>query len=405
MLVPEARASVTRAGTVCLVLGSVIYMVTDGAAVAMGVVAGVLLWLNFLVAGISVYRPTRTDLWYLALMVALALPAVLRGGRPQEFLLPVGSLGAWVGLRNVFRDEDTTRSMLRGLQAAAVLAAAAMIVRLLGGTELHRLGAFGGSQNQTAILLFVGAFVSGRDFIEERRQGSLVALIALLGALVLTTGRSSWLALLLGTGVYITRADLSAREYRRAVVAGTIGISLLALLTLAELSFAAPAEQGPLAAVYERVTYYTQKGFSGRNVLWSSALEMARGSPVVGYGWDFAEMFRRSLPEDEVVGGGGLLSPHNTWLNLFLRAGVLGCVVFLGLLLHVWRELSDQDGGLADVVLSLVAGMLFISFFESLSLGGFVLRNMIFTLLIAGAVAVATDRHGTNSASKTSALS
>ena len=146
-----------------------------------------------------------------------------------------------------------------------------------------------------------------------------------LGGLLIfaTTSRSAWLAVAAMAVTYLLWRPLtkSALGYHLFILAvfTAIGIVVVAYANLPD------SPQAPqLNAV---VMDYTGKNLlSGRDRFWSDLITLIRQRPFFGYG-------AGALPEDYLDIG---FSAHNSYLQVSLQGGLVGLILFLGLLWSIW---------------------------------------------------------------------
>ena len=69
--------------------------------------------------------------------------------------------------------------------------------------------------------------------------------------------------------------------------------------------------------------------FSGRNEIWIEALNIAKKSPLLGYGLDYSQQFD--------------ISVHNSYLNILLQTGILGIFAFLLLINNILNTIIKKN--------------------------------------------------------------
>lgn len=68
-----------------------------------------------------------------------------------------------------------------------------------------------------------------------------------------------------------------------------------------------------------------------RLLYWENGMEMIKDNPIIGVGYfNFAPYFERYYPEDVILGRAEL--PHNIFIQVGTDAGILGLIVFIGLI-------------------------------------------------------------------------
>ncbi|MCL4247452.1 MAG: O-antigen ligase family protein [Anaerolineae bacterium] len=237
-------------------------------------------------------RPTRTDL--LRLVDALVLAGVA-----------VALIGLWLFLRGeaVITAEEGAR----------------------------RLASVYGSPNNVGLWLgrclpFALAFALA-PLDRRRRVAAIIALVIMLVAVGLTQSAG---ALFVGVPVGLATVLLFVFGRRAALpLAGLAGMAGLALPLLARLPR------------FERLLDPTEGTNFIRLRVWESALTAIQDHPLTGLGLDqFLYYYRGRYIMPDAWLEPDLSHPHNVVLDFWLRLGILGVVVFAGLVLACWRALT-----------------------------------------------------------------
>lgn len=190
--------------------------------------------------------------------------------------------------------------------------------------------------------LSIGSVAWFLYFEEHRRRWwALLLSLVLAGAMVTTENRASFLAL----GVAALWLGIGGR-WRFLQVLGASAVAGLVAIVLWSQFTGRRLEETPLRGLYEqavsltdfegRRTYSTSRsGPKGDNnrfrvVWWRTVIsDTVRTNPYIGmgFGYDLAEQFLREYYPD---GGDDFSarSPHNVWVTLFARMGILGVVAF-----------------------------------------------------------------------------
>jgi len=151
-----------------------------------------------------------------------------------------------------------------------------------------------------------------------------VAALGYVGFLVVNQTRGVWLALIL-TFVVMVVALRSRRGY--ALIA--LGVTAIAVV----------------AVVCPDVL--TQRGASARPTLWAGGLNLMLGNGVLGYGFNEYGIF---VPELNRT----FKHPHNLFLNIGAREGVIGLALYLMLWVSVaWRAWRNRTAPLGQAVLAI----------------------------------------------------
>ncbi len=119
------------------------------------------------------------------------------------------------------------------------------------------------------------------------------------------------------------------------------------------------------AFVYE----YTNKVLlSGRNEIWSEALDIIKQSPIWGYGLDYSNYF--SWPV------------HNSYLNILLQTGVIGLISVIALI-NTFLNLRIKNGKNISYLIAIITmSNLIICSFEVMLLQGQIILQIIVWILI-----------------------
>jgi O-antigen ligase len=80
--------------------------------------------------------------------------------------------------------------------------------------------------------------------------------------------------------------------------------------------------------------YMNMRILSGRDDIWPAVIEVIGQEPVFGHGAAFDELFERK----NALGGHDELSPHNLYLSLLLRSGLVGLIGFVAAIACFWRQ-------------------------------------------------------------------
>lgn len=217
-----------------------------------------------------------------------------------------------------------------------------------------------------AIAISLGAYLlSGATLL--RRVAVLLAMAVQAGALVWSGSRGAMLALVLG--LLAASVAPAGRRVRRFV----LGFSVLTAIVLPLVV--------PLSSVTDNVLFTrSDKGVdfsSGRLVIWSTLLHRWREQPLLGTG------FRTVEELNEQTG----YTAHNIYLSFLVELGVVGLVVFLGVVLLVLTA-GTRRGDRAALLLAPPVTVLAVELTEA-SIHGFgnatALTSWVALLAFAGA--------------------
>ena len=117
--------------------------------------------------------------------------------------------------------------------------------------------------------------------------------------------------------------------------------------------------------VYE----YTNKVLlSGRNGLWSEALDVIKQNPVCGYGLDYSDYFFKPV--------------HNSYLNILLQTGMLGLISVI-VLINTFLNLRIKNGkSISSAIAIITMSNLIMCSFEVMLLQGQIILQIIVWALI-----------------------
>jgi O-antigen ligase len=261
----------------------------------------------------------------------------------------------------------------------AVLTSAVVLSGLTGtaagadGTAIRFGGAFGNPNNLAAVTLpaiALAAFmlIASRRVVERWLLAGCGVLLVL--TCFLTQSRGG----LIGLGVMCVAAVFYAGPARARSLA-----LVLVILAAGSIYFATFASSG----ARQRVTSVSAANTTGRADLWNVAFQMTLNHPVQGVGFGNFTVVAPSYLERTVNIGRsdlflrpGATQVHNTYLNILAELGVVGLLLFMGLLAGVFgialratRALADAGDAegelLARGLLIGAAGMLTAYFFFS----------------------------------------
>ncbi len=189
---------------------------------------------------------------------------------------------------------------------------------------------------------------------------------------------SGFFALLLTTLIVLTRRT-SYSKATRFLVAG-LGLSLVACYVIwDDLGIVAHFRS------YEQPQYLDSETLTGRLPVWSSAIELALSSPILGHGYmsTYAiglEGYYWTAP-----------SAHNAMIQTFFDLGLIGLTFVLGIYLHAWCKLiqqlldhfaSHERWSLSVELLAALTVLTLSSFTEDILGGVFEARTMVLMLVI-----------------------
>jgi putative inorganic carbon (HCO3(-)) transporter len=179
-----------------------------------------------------------------------------------------------------------------------------------------------------------------------RRALAVLAVAALSAAILAALSRSA----IVGLAVAAAWATVTGRlplRWAAAVVGGTLAIALG--------WYVLQPESVETAVLAKR--HVAQSNIEQRQIAWRTALEEARGSPLLGVGpGNFEVRFDEFSPP--AATGQGALATHNAYLSVLAELGVPGLSLFLAYLVLAWSRLRrrHRDDPDADALQSALAG-------------------------------------------------
>lgn len=216
-------------------------------------------------------------------------------------------------------------------------------VRQISTTMDDRARAFGtvndpnyfGQLLLVLVPLAIWATLNGRTW--RGKSFGVAALLLLLAAIGLTFSRGAYLGAVIVLGVYAMYLRLDARY-------------LLILPLIGALLYVAPPEFRARFGTLDEVLpgnnagAYADGSIQGRSVKAEIALIMLADHPILGVGrGNYRLHYRDYINEIEGAGSNTERDAHSLYLEVAAEQGVVGFVVFVGLLLTVWRRLRAAE--------------------------------------------------------------
>ena len=199
---------------------------------------------------------------------------------------------------------------------------------LITAEGVWRVRGFYGSPNNLALYLgkvlpLAVALVAWGRGRQRRLLYGLAALLLAL-AIFLTYSRGAWIV-----GIPVSLLFLTALRGRRTLV---VAVGILALVGVAVLLLVGTGRLTSLLDTAEGTTFF-------RLQLWRSSWAMIRDHPFLGVGLDnFLYHYRTYYVLPTAWEEFNLSHPHNLVLDLWLRLGVPGLVIFLWVLVSFFRR-------------------------------------------------------------------
>ncbi len=210
---------------------------------------------------------------------------------------------------------------------------------------VYRMGGLGHA-NSTGRLASLGiAMVLALGFARMARWNRLVPLIGFLAiTLYATNSRTAILA----------TAALAVVCVRYVPLKWSIAAGFLMLVAAGGFLLVASSGSEELASALSRSGQSEElSSLTGRTEIWAWVLDRIEERPIVGQGYGcarFAMAVFNDLVEQDMAG----YHAHNTLLNLALTTGVVGAVLFLGMIFNLALDFVRQPSIVPDMILVLV---------------------------------------------------
>lgn len=231
-------------------------------------------------------------------------------------------------------------------------------------------------------LILVWYLIRERDWALRPAWGAL--LVFHLGLLVLVQTRASMVA-------FVTASGVMALTLRRRLLTFLLACILGVALPLGILGDGRMWDR--YGSIFRWETYATEQARM-RGEAWRTTLRLIESRPLLGYGYGWKGFRTQVLalgPEDPAVPG-GVIHPHNIFLEIAFESGMLGLVAFLGLWLNVvvlaLRNIRQRAEPFISDVNTLALGVFLAAFLVGLTDIGFWYERLgTFTWLFIGIVA------------------
>lgn len=244
-------------------------------------------------------------------------------------------------LRTSVHDTKTLRRLVDALLLSVALVAIIGLVLYLRGDAIitaeqgvRRLASVYGSPNNVGLIIgrtmpFALAFAL---FAHGRMQRILYTLLTLLllGTVTLTQSIG---ALLLGVPVGI--GAVVVLRWGKRTLLPLLGLGVVALLAVFLLAQVSPR--------FANLLDWTTGTNFIRLRVWESSLAMVQDHPLLGLGLDqFLYAYRGEYIRPDAIIDPDLSHPHNILLDFWLRLGIAGVILLIGLQFRFWRVIITQ---------------------------------------------------------------
>lgn len=215
--------------------------------------------------------------------------------------------------------------------------------------------------------------------LERRRALRWCTTIATLGLLGLSQSVTSWTVATVAVALswWLGWFATTARRTRAAVVVPSVVLGGLGLAVLTR--------------VYPTIVdaYGKDLTFTGRTVIWASALEAIERRPITGYGIGGVWFRPHDDPARAILAEVGftVFHTHNGYLELLLLLGVVGLTLWLWLvsttLVAAWRAL-ELDHRVAAWAMTVTITVIVVSAAEVLVFGAWLALLIVARLIVDG---------------------
>lgn len=167
--------------------------------------------------------------------------------------------------------------------------------------------------------------------IQRKRNLYILLGFVVLFSLLQYASRSAMLAVIFGVGAYLASLKFIKNRFRYYLIISIATVYLSYMIVDIMIEFL--ANYGVFFADVESRIFYT--GYNGRDKLFEQAFQRFEGNEFFGLGFDGSK-FEGSADH--------ILSTHNGFLEILLRLGVGGAVIFgVTLLVMLWNISKVKD--------------------------------------------------------------
>lgn len=305
------------------------------------------LWLAHRIKTGAMYQISSVSkaLIFYAATITLSAPASL-----TPVLSMTGALKLWsvvalfMVLEQLYRDDRSSVWVILGASALGLFipVVTALVQVLATGTVdpitgLVRIDGPFVHPNPFATYLVIAALIATAIFLGSTGQRRIAAAVVLAGCapvIVLTYARAGWGALFLGL-------FLIARKLDRRVFTG-LGIAcVLVIATNPSILLRLSDLTGPEDPT---ITYENPNSLEWRVGYWVEVTPLVKTNPITGMGLDTVEQVTDVQ-----------LPPHNSFVQAFVEAGVLGLAGIIAAVVSLWRLILwglRRKAGRADTALA-----------------------------------------------------
>lgn len=223
------------------------------------------------------------------------------------------------------------------------------------------------------IMILMGFFSKEKSFFKRLVLFGFIGL--LIGSVLLTYSRSSWVAIAIGTFVII----YYTKNYRILVymmVAFLIAIAVSETVRQLAFSF--------LERFINIFAGSSEDSSKYRILLGVTAIYMILDSYLMGVGFQgFSTVFKTYHPPETTL---GIYQPHNQFYSVFAELGIIGFILFIGILYVIWKTstqtINDMPKGSSKRIISVSLFATFIAYLVFYNfLGGMYYNSILFIVI------------------------
>ena len=235
-------------------------------------------------------------------------------------------------------------------------------VHVHGVDEMERISGFANANEYASYLvLFIPLVLSNLLFRKElltKITGGALFIIALMGLLV-TGSRGGILSLVFSISIYL----MILKREKVMTFGRTVLVTYFLVILIGSSVVFAPS--GVRQMMIERFTRLATAGnsYENRNLnkatgsrleLWAGGLQLFLERPILGHGQDTIQLLMAKR-------FGLYAKAHNQYINYMIEFGIIGCIVYIIILLkvfkHMWKHMEETtDSWSKFLYLSYIAG-------------------------------------------------
>ncbi len=231
--------------------------------------------------------------------------------------------------------------------------------------KLLRMISIAGSTSYTGIYyaIILALAVHFRPLYRQKMQrlAGMILVAAIVLCIALTFNRGTWVGILFGLTVMLLHGQI---DWRRVSLALLLIAGMIALLTTSIF--------GDLDVEQKVVDffYYSSSSAESRLIRWVSSINLIIEHPLMGVGYNnYAFVYGKYSILEGIQPMYG--SPHNMYVDVLTGTGIIGFILFMTVIVRLWRRLRDNMKLLVDVELKQLSRGLFLAFLFFLGSGGF----------------------------------